>query len=369
MSNTISKTNFTQSLQNGVAVRDSNLESDLTNAGVNPADVKALDTDNDGVLAGTELDAAFRYVDSYDRNGSNNSFSNQGKSGAVYSALQSNTVQATQNNGTQLNDNERQIHHGLTNWGRAVPGNLADQKESSFLSSLGIKDAERPDAEGWREIFHKVPQNGNLSSHSFRHMDAALKDASPAERERAVDAWVQNNSQAGAPLEKFSDAERADLSAGLTSFLADKSKTAEAGLFHPSGNANLPVPGQGTASNSQIDAWNTQAKAELSDVYQRNDISPSGNNYSGKLHEYHTMRIDAATEMYRAASSDLESNLPAQDNIRQDYVNHLRDNPGDLLGAYDEIQGRMTSRQANRIAYGIGSHPWQDSDPYANGWE
>ena len=64
-------------------------------------------------------------------------------------------------------------------------------------------------------------------------------------------------------------------------------------------------------------------------------------------------------------AQSLQSGVSVRDpNLSQDLTR-----AGDLMGAYDEIQSRMTSRLANRIAYGIGSHPWQDSDPYANGWE
>lgn len=84
----VTKSQFRQTLQHGVDLNNADLRGQLDRAGVGTDGLTRLDTNNDGQLTGRELDAAFKYVDDFDRNGSARSFRDEGTAGQVYAALQ-----------------------------------------------------------------------------------------------------------------------------------------------------------------------------------------------------------------------------------------------------------------------------------------
>ncbi|MEW5852304.1 MAG: hypothetical protein AB2A00_26170 [Myxococcota bacterium] len=92
---TVTRNQFRNTLQNGVDLNSQNLAQGLQGTGVSTADLKRLDTDGDGKLAGAELDKAFNLVDDFDRNGSRQSFKAEGNAGKVYDALRSGTQART----------------------------------------------------------------------------------------------------------------------------------------------------------------------------------------------------------------------------------------------------------------------------------
>lgn len=89
MPNDVSRSQFRQNLQSGVDLNNAKLKEGLEGTSVSVEQLKTLDQNQDGVLRGRELDGAFRVVDDFDRNGSANSFRNEGEAGKVYAALQS----------------------------------------------------------------------------------------------------------------------------------------------------------------------------------------------------------------------------------------------------------------------------------------
>lgn len=78
---------FKQTLRYGVDLQKLNIGENLTQKGVNKADIEKLDTNKDGVIKGRELNSLFRYVDSFDQNGSGNSFATDQTGGVLYGAL------------------------------------------------------------------------------------------------------------------------------------------------------------------------------------------------------------------------------------------------------------------------------------------
>ncbi|MEW5852347.1 MAG: hypothetical protein AB2A00_26385 [Myxococcota bacterium] len=90
---TINRGNFNQHFQNGINTNSPDLANKLQGSGVSTADVKKADLDGDGTIKGqAELDAAFKLVDSFDRNGSGSSFSRTGKSGQLFDAFNAGRV-------------------------------------------------------------------------------------------------------------------------------------------------------------------------------------------------------------------------------------------------------------------------------------
>ncbi|HEY0883273.1 MAG TPA: hypothetical protein VGD87_17175 [Archangium sp.] len=89
MPSPIDRNSFNRALSNGINLNDPGVKQKLEAAGVNVADLKAKgDIDNDGWIKGSaELAKAFTVNDSFDRNGSSQSFDNSGKAGQVFSAL------------------------------------------------------------------------------------------------------------------------------------------------------------------------------------------------------------------------------------------------------------------------------------------
>ena len=85
----ISRSGFKKDFKYGIDIKSKDLEKGLEKAGVSKEDVAKLDTNQDGMLKGAELNKAFSYVDGFDKNGSGSSFTNSGTAGAVYSAFQS----------------------------------------------------------------------------------------------------------------------------------------------------------------------------------------------------------------------------------------------------------------------------------------
>lgn len=83
----ISQSQFRQSLQHGVDLSNPELRGQLERAGVGVEGLARLDTNGDGELTGREIDAAFKYVDDFDRNGSARSFRDEGTAGQIYAAL------------------------------------------------------------------------------------------------------------------------------------------------------------------------------------------------------------------------------------------------------------------------------------------
>jgi len=84
----IDKNQFNRALAGGVNLRDGKLVEKLSTAGVSLEEVQKADLNKDGVInSPAELAQAFRLVDSFDRNGSGNSFAQAGKAGAVYDAF------------------------------------------------------------------------------------------------------------------------------------------------------------------------------------------------------------------------------------------------------------------------------------------
>lgn len=85
----IDRSQFGQSLQKGINLNDAATVDKLTAAGVNVAELKAkADVNADGwIKGGPELDALFKHVDAFDRNGSSKSFNNTGRAGQEFSAL------------------------------------------------------------------------------------------------------------------------------------------------------------------------------------------------------------------------------------------------------------------------------------------
>lgn len=85
----IDRNAFGRSLNSGVNLNDPAVKAKLTAAGVDIGALKAKgDVDNDGwIKSGPELDAVFKLVDDFDRNGSSKSFDNSGKAGQTFQAL------------------------------------------------------------------------------------------------------------------------------------------------------------------------------------------------------------------------------------------------------------------------------------------
>lgn len=83
----ISRNQFNQTLKNGVDLGSDKLKTGLEGTNVSVDDLKGLDANNDGKLAGAELNAAFKTVDDFDKNGSSRSFKDAGEAGQVYAAL------------------------------------------------------------------------------------------------------------------------------------------------------------------------------------------------------------------------------------------------------------------------------------------
>lgn len=85
----IDRSTFGTALKNGINLNDAGVKQKLEAAGVDIAKLKAAgDIDNDGwIKSGPELDAVFKQVDAFDRNGSSKSFENAGKAGQTFQAL------------------------------------------------------------------------------------------------------------------------------------------------------------------------------------------------------------------------------------------------------------------------------------------
>ncbi|MBI5495355.1 MAG: hypothetical protein HY904_10055 [Deltaproteobacteria bacterium] len=90
---TVTRSQFQNALQNGVDLANPSLSQGLQGTGVTTQDLKKLDADGDGKLAGAEVDKAFKLVDDFDRNGSGRSFNNSGTAGQVFSALKAGVAQ------------------------------------------------------------------------------------------------------------------------------------------------------------------------------------------------------------------------------------------------------------------------------------
>lgn len=99
MPTTVSRNTFLANLQGGVDLNNTNLQNKLANAGLDLQTVKALDKDGDGQLKGTELQAAFKMVDDFDRNGRASSFKVTGQAGNLYGALMAGRNQCADNTG------------------------------------------------------------------------------------------------------------------------------------------------------------------------------------------------------------------------------------------------------------------------------
>lgn len=84
---TIHRATFRKQLKNGISLKDVHLNAELKKAGVSKADLQKLDTNKDGVIKGRELNAAFEFVDGFDKNGSGHSYLNSGAAGALYGAF------------------------------------------------------------------------------------------------------------------------------------------------------------------------------------------------------------------------------------------------------------------------------------------
>ncbi|MFL5318117.1 MAG: hypothetical protein ACJ790_00575 [Myxococcaceae bacterium] len=85
---TVDRKSFNATFSGGIDTKNASLQQKLAEAGVSAADVARADLNGDGVISGAaELNAAFRLADSFDKNGSSESFNKAGKSGQVYDAF------------------------------------------------------------------------------------------------------------------------------------------------------------------------------------------------------------------------------------------------------------------------------------------
>lgn len=88
----VTRSQFNRTLKNGVDLDSEKLKTGLEGTSVSVDDLKELDANSDGKLAGAELNSAFKLVDDFDRNGSARSFKDAGEAGQVYAALKAGKV-------------------------------------------------------------------------------------------------------------------------------------------------------------------------------------------------------------------------------------------------------------------------------------
>lgn len=85
---TIDKRSFNSTFSGGIDTKSPRLAEKLAGTGVSLEQLKRADLDGDGIIkTRAELNAAFKLVDAFDRNGSAHSFTKAGKAGQVYDAF------------------------------------------------------------------------------------------------------------------------------------------------------------------------------------------------------------------------------------------------------------------------------------------
>jgi hypothetical protein len=343
MSN-VSLSQFQQSLAAGV---DLSHPAVADGAGaLSRAELTSADVDGDGRLAGPELDRVFRGIDRFDTNGDAGSFAATGRSGDSFAALKAAATPAALH--AAVSGDQRRLENALTLW--------ADSAHIDASARAG------DDAATWQR---RLTDAGRLEARSggvdpmvARALDRAVVGASDAQLQSAASSWVERYSAEGQPFAAYTDEQRAELTAGVEGFLRDKRAFAQLNTFRPAPGEGLPTPGEGRAPEAGIRSWTEGAHAALDARYAASGLA-EGDPAGLAVRDTAARRIDAAAELYRAASADPAA-LPEADGIRADYLAYLEAQPGDLAGAYDAVEARLRRRQGGKIADAVNSWPTLD---------
>lgn len=244
----------------------------------------------------------------------------------------------------------------------ATPINLDDQVARVTDRVPDAKDRSKS-SEEWRRDFHKISPRlgGNKGADGdLLLLDGALdnggKPKTDAEISGSVDRWSKSD-DAKKKLDGFSPDERARYKDGLTNYMKDRRANAGLRIYHPDPDRSVPsspsdLP-NGLESSRRAQArdasqqWRDNAQRGLDDTYNRTPKTAA----NAKDRDARRTEIDAARDTYVQAMGNPE-NLTR--NERAQYFDHLKKNPGDLLGAYRTIHGSLQEDQHRGVADSLG---------------
>jgi len=238
------------------------------------------------------------------------------------------------------------MHKGLNAHAR-LSGSMASQRGNS-AEEWALSLAESGRLQG---------RNGGVDPITSEHLDMAVLGVSDNALKKAAKQWVDLNSQPGGPMEGFTAEEKARAAQGAELFLRDRRQFAGPRLFAASPGPGLAAPDTGARVNgTAVEAWKSNAMRQLDRTFANAGLDPNGGPRERALYQAQKRQIDAATEVYVSAMLDIDE-LPADDGIRETYLKHLENNPGDLLGAYRSVQSPLARRQGGKIHDEVNSYP------------